>query len=77
MNDAKLFFVVKNYELMCVENPSKGGVPNEERIRIAFKVLDDLVPKLGVYTRIFTKIKDDLFGNYIMESFRFSRDYEC
>nr|XP_022341506.1 uncharacterized protein LOC111135590 isoform X1 [Crassostrea virginica] len=55
------FAQVKNYELMCVENPSKGGVPNEERIRIAFKVLDDLVPKLGVYTRIFTKIKDDLF----------------
>lgn len=47
---------------MCVENPSVGGVPNEERIRIAFRVLDDLVPKLGVYTRIFTKIKDDLFG---------------
>lgn len=57
--------LVKNYELMCVENPSVGGVPNEERIRIAFRVLDDLVPKLGVYTRIFTKIKDDLFGVYI------------
>ncbi|XP_048745050.2 uncharacterized protein LOC125658046 isoform X3 [Ostrea edulis] len=55
------FAQVKNYELMCVENPPKGGVPNEERIRIAFAVLDDLVPKLGVYTRIFTKIKDDLF----------------
>ncbi|XP_034328218.2 uncharacterized protein [Magallana gigas] len=55
------FAQVKNYELMCVENPSVGGVPNEERIRIAFRVLDDLVPKLGVYTRIFTKIKDDLF----------------
>ncbi|XP_061177862.1 uncharacterized protein LOC133186647 isoform X1 [Saccostrea echinata] len=55
------FAEVKNYELMCVENPPKGGVPNEERIRIAFKVLDDLVPKLGVYTRIFTKIKEDLY----------------
>lgn len=64
-----IFFIclltVKNYELMCVENPSVGGVPNEERIRIAFRVLDDLVPKLGVYTRIFTKIKDDLFGMFI------------
>lgn len=56
---------MKNYELMCVENLLVGGVLNEERIRIVFRVLDDLVFKFGVYIRIFIKIKDDLFGIFI------------
>lgn len=56
---------MKNYELMCVENLLVGGVLNEERIRIVFRVLDDLVFKFGVYIRIFIKIKDDLFGMFI------------
>jgi len=48
---------------MCLENQSKDGQQSQERILMAFKVLDDLVPKLGVYSRIFSRIKDDLHGN--------------
>jgi hypothetical protein len=47
---------------MCLENQSKDGQQSQERILMAFKVLDDLVPKLGVYSRIFSRIKDDLHG---------------
>ncbi|KAK3096071.1 hypothetical protein FSP39_022738 [Pinctada imbricata] len=53
---------VNRYELLCLDHPIQPGKPNEERVRVAFQVLDDLVPKLGVYTRVFTKIKDDLYG---------------
>ena len=56
------FISVNKYELMCLDHPIQPGYPNEDRVRVAFQVLDDLVPKLGVYTRVFTKIKDDLHG---------------
>lgn len=57
-----LFFSVNKYELICLENQGKNGYQSPERILLAFKVLDELVPKLGVYSRVLGKIKDDLNG---------------
>ena len=39
--------------------------PDEEKITLAFQAFDALIPNLGVYTRIFKKLRDDLHGkNY-------------
>ncbi|XP_052771420.1 uncharacterized protein LOC128211061 isoform X2 [Mya arenaria] len=53
---------VNKYELLCVERAARGDTgPDEEKMHLAFQALDVLVPNLGVYTRIFRKLRDDLF----------------
>ncbi|XP_067657515.1 myosin-11-like [Haliotis asinina] len=48
---------VNKYDLLGLEHPSL----TEERIILAFQALDELVPQLGVFTRIFHKLRDDFF----------------
>ncbi|GFS07518.1 hypothetical protein ElyMa_002991200 [Elysia marginata] len=50
---------VNKYELLALESHNKGLT--EDRILLAFQALDELVPNLGVFTRIFQKLRDDLF----------------
>lgn len=48
---------------MCVEHMAQGRRgPDEEKMLVAFEALDALIPNLGVYTRIFNKLRDDLYG---------------
>ena len=39
-----------------------GAGLTEDRVVLVFQALDELVPKLGVYSRIFQKLREDLFG---------------
>ncbi|KAK7494886.1 hypothetical protein BaRGS_00013765 [Batillaria attramentaria] len=50
---------VNQYELLALEQNSQGLT--EERMVLAFQALDELIPKLGVYTRLFSKLRDDFF----------------
>ncbi|RUS88807.1 hypothetical protein EGW08_003437 [Elysia chlorotica] len=50
---------VNKYELLALEKHSKGLT--EDRILLAFQALDELIPNLGVFTRIFQKLREDLF----------------
>ncbi|XP_069140268.1 uncharacterized protein [Argopecten irradians] len=72
--DRKGYSAVNKFELMCLENQAKDNGPNEERTRLSFQVLDDLIPKLGVYTRIFAKVKDDLFASVYSENLTTNKD---
>ena len=48
---------------MCVDRMARGETgPDEEKMMLAFQAFDALIPGLGVYTRIFRKLRDDLFG---------------
>lgn len=40
--------------------------PDEEKMLVAFEAFDSLIPNLGVYTRIFKKLRDDLYGKYCL-----------
>ncbi|XP_041369445.1 uncharacterized protein LOC121383457 [Gigantopelta aegis] len=51
---------VNQYELLTLEQ-SKQGV-TEERMILAFQAFDELVPQLGVFSRIFQKLRDDFFA---------------
>lgn len=53
---------VNKYNLLILEQSTKDLT--EERILLAFQALDELIPKLGVFTRIFQKVREDLFGKY-------------
>ena len=54
---------MNRYELMCVDKLARGETgPDEEKMVVAFQAFDALIPGLGVYTRIFRKLRDDLFG---------------
>ena len=58
-----VYFPVNRYELMCVDKIARGETgPDEEKMMVAFQAFDALIPGLGVYTRIFKKLRDDLFG---------------
>ncbi|PVD30283.1 hypothetical protein C0Q70_09547 [Pomacea canaliculata] len=50
---------VNKYDLMVLEHGATGLT--EERMVLAFQVLDELIPQLGLYSRIFTKLREDLF----------------
>ncbi|CAG5134963.1 unnamed protein product, partial [Candidula unifasciata] len=50
---------VNTYNLLALENSQEGLT--EERICLAFQAYDELVPKLGVFTPIFQKLRIDLF----------------
>lgn len=50
---------VNKYELLALEQNSQGLT--QERMVLAFQALDELIPKLGVYTRLFSKLRDDFF----------------
>ena len=53
---------------MCVDKMAKGETgPDEEKMMVAFQAFDALIPGLGVYTRIFRKLRDDLFGKNILK----------
>ena len=61
---------VNRYELMCVDKMAKGETgPDEEKMMVAFQAFDALIPGLGVYTRIFKKLRDDLFGEEMINVF--------
>ncbi|CAL1530077.1 unnamed protein product [Lymnaea stagnalis] len=51
---------VNKYDLLTLEQQSKGLT--EEHILLAFQALDDLIPHLGVYTKIFQKLRADLYA---------------
>ncbi|XP_076436241.1 uncharacterized protein LOC143275834 [Babylonia areolata] len=50
---------VNRYELLALEQLNQGVT--EERMVLAFQALDELIPKLGVYSRLFSKLRDDFF----------------
>lgn len=50
---------MNKYELLALEQNSQELT--EERMVLAFQALDELIPKLGVYTRLFRKLRDDFF----------------
>ncbi|KAL4231540.1 hypothetical protein ACF0H5_009121 [Mactra antiquata] len=53
---------VNRYELLCVEHMARGKKgPDEEKMLVAFEAFDALIPNLGVYTRIFKRLRDDLY----------------
>ncbi|XP_060587658.1 uncharacterized protein LOC132743149 isoform X3 [Ruditapes philippinarum] len=53
---------LNRYELLCVEHMARGKTgPDEEKMLVAFEAFDALIPNLGVYTRIFKKLRDDLY----------------
>ncbi|XP_045189015.1 uncharacterized protein LOC123546637 isoform X2 [Mercenaria mercenaria] len=53
---------VNRYELLCVDHMARGKTgPDEEKMLVAFQAFDALIPNLGVYTRIFKKLRDDLY----------------
>ena len=51
---------VNRYELLALEQLHQGLT--EERMVLAFQALDELIPKLGVYSRLFSKLRDDFFS---------------
>ena len=64
-----LFLIAVNrYELMCVDKLARGETgPDEEKMMVAFEAFDALIPGLGVYTRIFRKLRDDMFGKMLLQ----------
>ncbi|XP_059165212.1 uncharacterized protein LOC131947844 isoform X2 [Physella acuta] len=50
---------VNKYEVLTLEKHTSGL--NEEHIFLAFQALDELIPNLGVYSRIFQRLRQDLF----------------
>ena len=57
------FFAGNKFKMLLMEQSGKGLT--EERMVLVFQALDELVPKLGVYQRIFQRLRDDLFGMFI------------
>lgn len=50
---------------MCVDHMARGKTgPDEEKMLVAFEAFDALIPNLGVYTRIFKRLRDDLYGKW-------------
>ncbi|KAL3864299.1 hypothetical protein ACJMK2_005992 [Sinanodonta woodiana] len=53
---------VNRYELLCVEKAARKETgPDDQKIAFAFEALDDIIPHLGVYTRIFKRLRDDFY----------------
>ncbi|KAK6184991.1 hypothetical protein SNE40_007324 [Patella caerulea] len=50
---------VNKYDLMAVE--WSGSRLTEERMILAFQAFDELIPQLGIYSRIFSKLRNDFF----------------
>ncbi|XP_012934651.1 uncharacterized protein LOC101853915 [Aplysia californica] len=50
---------VNKYDLLTLEQQGVGLT--EERMVLAFQALDELIPNLGVFSRIFQKLREDLF----------------
>jgi hypothetical protein len=53
---------VNRYELLALEQASQGL--NEERMVLAFQALDEVTPKLGVYSKLVSKLRNDFFSMY-------------
>lgn len=49
--------------------------PTEARMRLLFQVLEDLVPQLGVFSRVVALIRDELYGKTAVYIYR-SRNTE-
>ena len=62
-----IFVVVNQYELLTLEQSQQGVT--EERMILAFQAVDELIPQLGVFSRIFQKLRDDFFGLYFFNCF--------
>ncbi|CAH1784655.1 unnamed protein product [Owenia fusiformis] len=48
------------YQVLLTEKNKDGGL-TELKIGMVFKILDELVPKLGIYTEVIKMIRDDVF----------------
>lgn len=51
--------MVNQYELLALEQVNHGL--SEERMVLAFQALDELIPKLGVFSKLFSKLREDFF----------------
>jgi len=51
---------VAKYELLIKEHDAKRM--SEERSALLFQVFDNLIPHLGVFKPIFSKIREELYG---------------
>ncbi|XP_064602471.1 uncharacterized protein LOC135468255 [Liolophura sinensis] len=58
---------VNKYKLYCLEQSESGR--SAERITLAFQALEELVPNLGVYTKIFEQLRNDLFDAVYSDQF--------
>ncbi|XP_046362334.2 uncharacterized protein LOC124139364 [Haliotis rufescens] len=63
---------VNKYDLLSLEHSSL----TEERMILAFQALDELVPQLGIFTRIFRKLRDDFFEAVYSEELTGSSEKE-
>ena len=48
------------YEVMLLEKGRER--PSEDGVVLVFRLLDELIPHLGVYTRLISLARDELFG---------------
>ncbi|ESO98340.1 hypothetical protein LOTGIDRAFT_159143 [Lottia gigantea] len=53
------YSIVNKYDVLTVEWSGSGLT--EERIVLAFQALDELIPQLGIYSRILSKLRNDFF----------------
>ncbi len=54
-------FVAKKYEAILLEKVGTGLT--EERILLVFRILDQVLPQLGVFSKVVKKMRDEIFGN--------------
>lgn len=58
-----LVFQVAKYEVLMKENDAKKMT--EERSLLLFQVLDNLLPHLGVFKPILSRIREELYGEIV------------
>lgn len=60
------FTPVSKYEVLMRDNEAK--LMTEERSILLFQVLDNLIPHLGVFKPILSKIREELYGTFCVLS---------
>ena len=53
-------FVAKKYEAVLLEKVGKGLT--EDRILLVFQIFDQIIPQLGVFSKVIKKIRNEIFG---------------
>ena len=58
----RLPFVAAKYKQMLLETGCGEPGPNEEKMILVFKVLDQILPHLGVFVEVMKLCRDEIFG---------------
>ncbi|XP_013415715.1 uncharacterized protein LOC106177476 isoform X3 [Lingula anatina] len=66
--------LVNKYEALLIEQGSPK--PSQDRALLVFQALDDLLPHLGVFTKVMKLIRDDLYDAVYSNNFTSSKDAE-